>query len=190
MFQPDAACGGRIRGHFMSNRRRSAYVGFSVMTLSAAGLAGCDRPDPPKVYSSVAECKAQHPGQACDDAWQASVGEHDQNAPHYNQLAQCEAQYGVGHCESHSGGFFMPMMAGFVLGQMINRSNCNYSNGGCGYGGGYIGHPVFFAPGGGYRAPTINPGESLYTRSGGITRGGFGATAAARGGFGHFGGGG
>ena len=169
----------------MASRRRSAYVGFSILTLSAASLAGCDRPEQPKVYSSVADCRAEHPGQACDTAWQVSVGEHDQTAPRYTRKEECEAQYGVGHCESREGGgIFMPMMAGFVLGQMIN---------GGGYGGGYgryVGHPVFFAPGGGYRAPAFGAGESMFTRSGFTTRGGFGQTAGMRGGFGHFGGGG
>ena len=166
----------------MGSRRRSAFVGFSILSLSAAGLAGCERHDEqPKVYSSVADCRAEHPGQACDTAWQASVGEHDQNAPRYTRKEECEAQYGYGHCETHEGGFFMPMMAGFVLGQMIN---------GGGYGNRYVGHPVFFAPGGGYRAPAFGAGESMFTRSGMTTRGGFGSTAALRGGFGGFGGGG
>jgi len=167
----------------MGSRRRSAFVGFSILSLSAAGLAGCERHDEqPKVYSSVADCRAEHPGQACDTAWQASVGEHDQTAPHYTRKEECEAQYGVGHCETHEGGFFMPMMAGFMLGQMMN---------GGGYGNRYVGHPVMFAPGGGYRAPAFGAGESMFTRSGGMTtRGGFGQTAGFRGGFGHFGGGG
>ncbi|HEX4182500.1 MAG TPA: DUF1190 domain-containing protein [Caulobacteraceae bacterium] len=168
----------------MVSRRRSAYVGFSILTLSAAALAGCEqRDDQPKIYNSLAACRADHPGQACDDAWQASVGEHDRTAPRFDSKAQCEAQYGVGHCETREGGsVFMPLMAGFILGQMMN-------GGGYGYRGGYVGHPVFFAPGGGYRAPSINPGEAMFTRSGGIARGGFGSTAALRGGFGHFGGG-
>jgi uncharacterized protein YgiB involved in biofilm formation len=166
----------------MAARRRSVYVGFSVLSLSAA-LAGCDRPEQPKVYSSVTDCRAEHPGQACDDAWKASVGEHDSTAPRFTQKEQCEAQYGVGHCESRQGGVFMPLMAGFVLGQMMNRNQYGYG------GGGYIGHPVMFAPGGGYRAPAFREGESFFTRSGGVSRGGFGSTAAFRGGFGHFGGG-
>lgn len=167
----------------MASRRRSAYVSFSALTLSATALAGCEqRPDPPKVYSSVAECQSEHPGQACNDAWQASVGEHDSTAPHYTRKEECEAQYGYGHCEDR-GGFFMPLMAGFILGQMMNHNN------GYGYGGGYVGHPVFFSPGGGYRAPIVPAGESVFTRSGGVSRGGFGQTAALRGGFGHFGGG-
>jgi uncharacterized protein YgiB involved in biofilm formation len=166
----------------MVSRRRSAYVGFSVLTLSATALAGCEKqPDPLKVYSSVADCRAEHPGEACDTAWRASVGEHDKTAPRYTRKEECEAQYGVGHCETREGGNFMPMMAGFVIGQMMG-------GGYGGYGGRYIGHPVFFASGGGYRTPAFGPGESVFTRSGFTTRGGFGAAAAARGG--GFGGGG
>ena len=46
----------------------------------------------------------------------------------------------------------MPMMAGFVMGQMMNGGGY-----GGGYGGRYVGHPVFFALGGGYRAPAFGP---------------------------------
>jgi uncharacterized protein YgiB involved in biofilm formation len=163
-------------------RKRSGHVGFSALTLAAVALAGCGRQqDAARVYTSVDQCRAEQPAQACDAAWQASVGEHDATAPKFSDKAQCEAQYGVGHCEtrqSDHGGFFMPMMAGFMIGQMMNRP----------YGqSAYVGHPVFFAPGGGFRAPSVAPGEAMFTRGGGVTaRGGFGASAASHG----FGGGG
>ena len=161
----------------MNARKRSAYVGFSALSLSALVLAGCDRPEQPRVYSSVADCKAEHPAQACDAAWQASVGEHQSTAPQFTQKEQCEAQYGVGHCETghnEHGGFFMPMMAGFMIGHMMNS--------GSGYRSNYVGHPVFYNSGGGYRAPNIPPGEGMFTRSGSTTsRGGFGRTAGFHG---------
>ena len=165
-------------------RRRSLGLGLSALTFSAA-LAGCGRDDPPKVYGSVADCKAEHPPQACQEAWQASVGEHQSTAPQYSQKAQCEAQYGVGHCETRSGehgDIFMPMMAGFMIGRMMNQHRDNtYPYGG----GGYIGHPVAYGPGGGLRASPPRAGEGVFGRSGGFTsRGGFGSTAGLHGGFG------
>ena len=174
----------------MATRKRSAYLGMSLLTLSAAALASCDSgSDRPKVYSSVEACRIDHPGTACDSAWQASVGEHDKTAPHFSDKAACEAQFGVGHCESR-GGSFLPLIAGFMLGQMINNNAYG------GYGG-YVGHPVFFNAGGGYRAFGVPAGESMFSKSGGmmrggvggVSRGGFGASAARFGGFGHFGGG-
>ena len=166
-------------------RRRSLTLGLSALTLSAA-LAGCGRDDPPKVYGSIQDCKTDHPAQACQDAWQASVGEHQASAPQYSQKAQCEAQYGVGHCETRSGehgDIFMPMMAGFMIGRMLNQHrDDNYAYGG---GGGYIGRPVAYSPGGGVAAPPAREGEAFFGRSGGFTsRGGFGGTAGFRGGFG------
>jgi uncharacterized protein YgiB involved in biofilm formation len=166
-----------------ARRRRSIGLGLSAVTLTAA-LAGCDKPDPPKVYGSVQQCQADHPAKACQDAWQASVGEHQTAAPKYGDKAQCEAQYGVGHCETYQSGHgsvFMPMLAGFMIGRMMSNNQNQYGYGG----GGYFGRPVFFAPGGGYAAPPARPGETFFGRSGGFTsRGGFGATAGLRGGFG------
>jgi uncharacterized protein YgiB involved in biofilm formation len=159
------------------------------MSLSAA-LGACDDDPQPKVYQSVAECQADHGEQACDSAWQASVGEHTASAPQFQGRDPCEAQYGAGHCEAYStptGSVFIPLMAGFMIGRVLSRSNDSSSNpysGGGGGGVGYVGHPVFFNAAGGYSAPPARPGEALFTRSAGFTeRAGFGRA----GGF-HFGG--
>ncbi len=190
------------------SRKRSAYVSFSVLTISsAAALAGCGRGEPAQqaqVYSSVAQCKAQNPGSACDQAWQASVGEHHKSAPQFSQQAACEAQYGQGRCqamndERHGGSVFIPVMAGFMLGRMM-------SGGGYGGGGGYFGHPVYAGRGGlfsgGARVGDLAGGGGLPARTsvpvteagalssprastrGSTIRGGFGRTAGFRGGFG------
>ncbi|MDR3506357.1 MAG: DUF1190 domain-containing protein [Caulobacteraceae bacterium] len=174
------------------------------MGISAA-LAGCDAPSAgvggagpggaggqPKVYASVADCAADHDKATCDSAWDASVAEQSQTAPHYAQRSACEAEYGVGRCEGRqgSGGWiFMPMMAGFMVGQMMRgrdgRPNSNsppgagYSGGGGGGGsGGFTGRPVFYSSNGGYRTPAARPGETFLGRGVGATgvteRGGFG----------------
>ena len=164
----------------MKHRRRSATVAFSVIGLSAA-LAGCDDPPAPKVYESVKDCATEHGAQACDSAWQASVGEHQATAPQYSQREQCEAQYGPGHCEPYAGrqgSVFIPLMAGFMIGRALNRPDQQNQPGypyGGGGGGGYVGHPVFFNRSGGYQAGSARPGEALFTRGAGFTeRAGFG----------------
>lgn len=172
----------------MSRRRRSARVAISAIGLTAV-VGGCDNAPEPKVYASIADCAAEHGAAACNDAWQASVGEHQSSAPQYAQRDQCEAQYGAGHCEPYStgaGSVFVPLMAGFMIGRALRRPGDNDppSGNGWGGGGGYVGHPVFFNASGGYAAPAVRQGEAVFTRAGAFTeRAGFGRA----GGF-HFGG--
>ena len=108
------------------------------------------------VFSSAAECKAVHEGnpsdpdymlhpllytpQQCDEAMAAAVAEHATNAPKFNTIAECEAQFGPGSCgqtpipvtvaselvvtpqpstvvvEHESS--FMPFMTGYMLGSL------------------------------------------------------------------------
>ena len=162
----------------MSRRRRSVTVAFSVIGISAA-LASCDDSPAPKVYSSVGDCSAELGAQACNSAWQASVGEHQATAPQYAGQDACEAQYGPGHCQpyvTNHGSVFIPLMAGFMVGRLLRRPyDNNPQSGGWGGSGGYVGHPVFYASGGGYRSPPAPAGEALFTRSAGFTeRAGFG----------------
>ncbi len=73
-------------------------------------------------FSTDAECKAN---------FETAKALHPEVAPKYKDKAQCEAEYGVGHCEtatgSSSSGMFMPMMMGFMAGQMFNRPSANQS---------------------------------------------------------------
>ena len=63
------------------------------------------------------------------------------------------------------------MMAGFMVGRMLSRQDDRYPASG----GGYVGHPVFFTPSGGYSAAPARPGEALFSRGAGFTeRAGFG----------------
>jgi uncharacterized protein YgiB involved in biofilm formation len=74
-------------------------------------------------YSDPFACKAKDevPDAECDNAWRTAQADHEANAPRYGDKAACEAEYGEGRCETRSGGggsFFMPFLAGMVLGRM------------------------------------------------------------------------
>jgi uncharacterized protein YgiB involved in biofilm formation len=164
-------------------RRRSAYVGFSVLSLSAATLAGCDdspvrdpdAKDAP-IYASVAECEREHPAKDCEDGWQAAQSEHTATAPVFHNRAECEAEWGPGRCEAASGpsaaGMFVPAIAGFMLMNSLRQAQqpCDprynaYCGGYGGYGGG---HAVYIGSGGRVYAGSEPVGDAQRTANGGF----------------------
>jgi uncharacterized protein YgiB involved in biofilm formation len=110
--------------------------------------------------------------------------QHLATAPKFSRQEECEAQFGVGHCETRGeggGSVFMPIMMGYMLGHMM---------GGGWYGPVYRGrdNAAYTTAGG----RTYNVGSfsgsgtsTAFKSSGAITqvaRGGFGASSRAYGG--------
>lgn len=121
-------------------RKRSMRLTLAIMGAGAAAtLAGCVPESPqretgitdvnfsePKAYQSIDECVADnvYTEQACTAAFNASV----EAAPRFDSLAACEEAHGEGACtpppENHvstnssSGGWFMPAMMGYMVGNM------------------------------------------------------------------------
>ena len=113
-----------------------------IMMAPAAGmiLAGCgEKPVEVQVFNSPDECAAYYnPPAECKAAFAEAQALHPKVAPRYATKQECEADFGNGQCETapllaantseqpqqqsqQSSGFFMPMMMGFMAGQMLNR---------------------------------------------------------------------
>jgi uncharacterized protein YgiB involved in biofilm formation len=127
----------------------------------------------------------------CEKAYADAVQAQYRDGPRYSTLGECQAQFGYDQChpvQTASGSWFMPALAGFMIGRAFGSNHYNY---GPGFGGGY-GAPLYHARGDraewrtadgerfgagarGPRAPSV--GETL-------SRGGFGRSSAARGSWG------
>lgn len=103
-----------------------------IMMVPAAGmvLSGCgEKSVEAVVFNTPDECAAYYnPPAECQAAFAEAQALHPQVAPRYANKAECEADFGAGQCETapqqqqqQSGSFFMPMMMGFLAGQMLNR---------------------------------------------------------------------
>lgn len=103
-------------------------LGIAVVTL-----ASCSSQEEVAVVRSAEECaaKTELNLQECEAAYQKAQAEAERTGPKYKSIAQCESEFGYGQCnQSRSGGVFMPMMTGFMVGQMLSG---NRSYGGAGY---------------------------------------------------------
>lgn len=136
-----------------SSRRkpRSRHVATLLMgTAMAAGLAACgDDAQEPKLYTDFAACVAERTEAECREAERQAQTQHAQAAPRFTSLATCEAQMGPGNCVSapgqvvgdagSGGGWFMPAIAGFLLGRALSGGSAMpvyYDRQGYAYAGG------------------------------------------------------
>ena len=120
-----------------TKRSKSARLILMVPAASLA-LAGCgEKPAEVQVFNTPDECAAYYnPPAECKAAFDEAKALHPQVAPRYASKQECENDFGTGRCETapvlaatengttqtqQSSGFFMPMMMGFMAGQMLNR---------------------------------------------------------------------
>lgn len=135
-------------------RKRSGALTLTTMLAGAAsiGLTGCDQPaavaqwDQPQTpkgeqvqalpYRSLDTCKAadEVPDSECDAAFAAAQKDDASNAPRYDNQSTCEDVYGAGNCVPRQaagggGSFFTPLLAGFVIGRMLDGVGNPYYRG-------------------------------------------------------------
>ncbi|WKE66290.1 DUF1190 domain-containing protein [Gallaecimonas kandeliae] len=113
--------------------KRSSKVALTLMApVSVLFVAGCSEPPvDAAVFKSVDQCAGYYDRSNCEQQFKQAEKVSEQTAPRYTSLAACEADFGAGHCATpdqqqqqqyHSGGSFMPMMMGFMAGQMLGGS--------------------------------------------------------------------
>lgn len=94
-------------------------------------LAGCvEEPEQAMVYNSPSDCSAGgfNSTEACIADYETAQAMHPQVAPKYLSQAECEIDFGAEQCEkapqqtTSGGSVFMPMMMGYMMGSMLNRS--------------------------------------------------------------------
>jgi len=177
--------------------KKSSSIRLVLLGSASIALAACGDDGPPKdarFFSNLQECSAVYDTSQCLDAQRQAEQSYAQEAPKFSRKEQCEAEFGVGNCETQqasadgqqaaSGGssFFMPMLMGYMMGNML--------------GGNRFAGPVYRGPDN--TAITQNRGKmfnignfsgagrtaaSSFQRSSQVAqvqRGGFGSTATAQ----------
>lgn len=183
--------------------KRSRRVVLTTLGVAgAAATAGCSWASAEEAdafpYASVAECQAANevPDAECQTAWNQAQANHEQAAPRFESQQLCEEQFGAGQCQQRvagTGNYWMPLLAGFMVGRMLDRSQPYYRHGGLyrsrrtnmWYTGGYDSQPLrssgsgWRSTAGGFDRPSATP--PVHTRSSIASRGGFGTRARSGG---------
>lgn len=97
-------------------------------------LAGCEKSDETvSLYQNADDCSAANPGKSaeCKTAYNNALKEAEKTAPKYASREDCIAEFGEGQCqqapaqagmaaENQGGGsFWMPLMAGYMMGRLM-----------------------------------------------------------------------
>lgn len=188
-------------------RKRSRTVALTILGAASFALAGCrEEQVDAQAFPDLASCQAAassgglFSAAECEQAFAEAEQLHVESAPRYDSLAVCEEQHGQGNCGSEEsqltggggmGGIFMPLLAGYLIGNMLGRAG----------GGMAASQPMYRTPDGRF---TNAAGTSAYSTNSGRAQLGAqqftrpaatagkppmtAATAASRGGFGSSGG--
>jgi uncharacterized protein YgiB involved in biofilm formation len=128
----------------MTSRKRSSSINLARMRKSfaikplAVGIAsiflaacGEERQDG-IIYTSLDECLNDNPesaAEACRSAYQDALDEAIRTGPKFGSEYDCEYEFGPNQCrsvETGSGSFFMPFMAGYMVGNLLSPSRYYY----------------------------------------------------------------
>ncbi len=74
-----------------------------------------------KIYGSIEACQAEHSAEDCTKGFVGAEQEHAKSAPRFIARDLCEAQYSgsCGALRDGTGNWFIPAMAGFMLGHAL-----------------------------------------------------------------------
>ncbi len=116
--------------------KRSRTVALFILGATAFALAGCKEEDVTaaafpdlKSCTDAANAVGAFSTADCTIAFAEAQKLQAETAPRYDSLQVCEAQHGVGACgdeaqvtgTSGGGGIFMPLLAGYLIGNMMSR---------------------------------------------------------------------
>jgi uncharacterized protein YgiB involved in biofilm formation len=115
--------------------KKSSSIKLVLLGSASMVLAACGDDGPPKdarFFSNLQECSAIYDTSQCLDAQKQAEQNFATDAPKFTQKEQCEAEFGAGNCEtkqaavgeqqaasSGGGSFFMPMLMGYMMGNML-----------------------------------------------------------------------
>lgn len=196
--------------------KRSRQLALLAIAQAPWALVGCGGPDAqPEMrqgfYTSVEACERDgNSADLCKRAAQSASTAGNNDAPRYRSKDDCIRDYGelCAQREHEGGGVWMPLMAGFMLSQMLSpgraptyldanpiyrtragqytemyRDRRDDGVGGSGYGGGYRGG-TWSTPGAPADGARMRPVDVAPNRAITVARSGFGSASAARGGWG------
>lgn len=173
-----------------------------IASVVIMALAGCsDEPVDVSSVSSVSDCLVQGLGneEQCRAAWNQASGEHLKEGPRFEDQADCSGEFGQCNryqVQNDDGSFsdvFIPLMAGMMIGNMMNSASSTHvyhqplykKKDQQTYGGGFVtagGHTILKGTSTVPSSYAAKP-SGVSISKGGLGGGGFSASSGKGGGF-------
>lgn len=108
--------------------KRSRSIQLVAMGAGLMLVAGCEEAKvDTAIFEDAQQCEANGiSAEACQADLDRARAAHVQVAPKYTSQADCETDFGAAQCEvapqktTAGGSVFMPLMAGYMMGSMLN----------------------------------------------------------------------
>jgi uncharacterized protein YgiB involved in biofilm formation len=107
--------------------KKSRAIRLVLLGSTGLTLAACTQKPPSDAtfFSKVEDCIPVKGEAACRESFAKSEASWATDAPRFTQKEKCEEEFGAGNCETRepharTGGFFMPMMMGYMMGSRFN----------------------------------------------------------------------
>lgn len=103
-------------------------IGVTAAVLSACG----DNRQDVKIVTSVEDCVSNTTFELeqCEVAYRNALAEAEKTGPKYSSLRSCESEFGDNQCIATSNNsFFMPLMAGFMINELLFDRDRRYYSG-------------------------------------------------------------
>lgn len=117
----------------MRKGRACSIITTIALAGAAIGVVGCsceeeEEKTKVKVVSSVEACvaKSDMTEQQCKDAYDKAVKNAENSAPKYENKRSCVEEFGPSQCRQSESGVWMPLMTGFMIGNMLGNSGTNH----------------------------------------------------------------
>ncbi|WP_236250328.1 DUF1190 domain-containing protein [Microbulbifer sp. ALW1] len=112
----------------LDRMRKSTARNFVLRPIAlgiVAALMGCSSKEEVKVVASVEDCvnQTELDQKQCEAAYQQALREAERTGPKYDSRHLCEVEFG--NCRQ-TGSFWLPLMTGFMVGQMLDSRDRNY----------------------------------------------------------------
>lgn len=119
---------------FRKSWRSYRITPVAIAVSAVFMLSGCEKTDETvSLYQNVDDCSKANPSNSaqCTAAYDAAKKEAEKTAPKYASREECVAEFGEGQCTQapaqagmaaqpqQSGSFWMPLMAGYMMGRMM-----------------------------------------------------------------------
>jgi uncharacterized protein YgiB involved in biofilm formation len=109
----------------LTSMRKSFSIKPLALGVAAIFLSACGDKQDAAVFTSVNDCTDANPEFAakCKTAYADALKEAERTGPKYNSQRDCESEFGNNQCNvvrNESGSFFMPLMAGYMLSNMMS----------------------------------------------------------------------
>lgn len=99
-----------------------------ALGITAALLSACGNNQEVKIVNSVEDCVSNTSLDLaeCEIAYKNALAESEKTSPKYNSVYACESEFGSGQCvRSQNQSIFMPLMAGFMINELLFNRNRN-----------------------------------------------------------------